>query len=93
MNRAQWRKPSLRSSLPFLLLIALCLTAAAWQWRRAEYKERLADEFAMTEATAPRRLSSALDSAKGSIGERVRIQGLLDRDRIILLDNRSRDGQ
>jgi surfeit locus 1 family protein len=93
MTRAQWRKPSLQSSLPFMILIALCLTAAAWQWRRAEYKERLAAEFAIAEATAPQRLSSALDSTKGSLGERVRIQGMLDRDRIILLDNRIRDGQ
>jgi cytochrome oxidase assembly protein ShyY1 len=93
MTRAQWRKPSLRSSLPFLVLITLCLTAAAWQWRRAEYKERLAAEFAMAEASAPQSLSSALDSTTGGMGERVRIQGRLDRDRVILLDNRIRDGQ
>lgn len=93
MTRAQWRKPSLKSSLPFLALIALCLAAAAWQWRRAEFKEQLAAEFAMAQASAPQRLSSALDSTTGGMGERVQIQGQLDRDRVILLDNRIRDGQ
>lgn len=93
MNRLHWRRPSLRSTLPFLALIVLCLTAATWQWRRAGYKERLAAEFQGAQSGAAGTLAAALDAPGASLSERVQIQGRLDLARLILLDNRIRDGQ
>jgi surfeit locus 1 family protein len=93
MNRLHWRRPSLRSTLPFLALIALCLTAAAWQWRRAEYKERLAAEFQTAQTGVAGPLAAALDAPGAGLSERVQIKGRLDLERLILLDNRIRDGQ
>ncbi|MDZ4813845.1 MAG: SURF1 family protein [Pseudomonadota bacterium] len=93
-TRTRWRRPSLLSTLPFLLLIVLFLSAARWQWQRAEVKEQRTAQFrAAVQAEHPRPLSAALDAPRPSVAELVRIEGDLDRDRLILLDNRMRDGQ
>ena len=92
--RTQWRRPSARSAPPLLLLIALFLSAAHWQWQRALVKEQTAAQFRVAlQDEHPRTLSAALDAPRPSAAERVRIEGDLDRDRLILLDNRMRDGQ
>jgi surfeit locus 1 family protein len=93
MNRPPWRRPSLGSTLPFLVLAVLCLSAASWQWRRAQFKEQLETAFQMAETRPAQTLSVALDTGSDRPSERVRIRGWLDTARLILLDNRIRDGQ
>jgi surfeit locus 1 family protein len=93
VTHVRWRQPSLASTLPFLLLIALCLIAARWQWQRAEFKQQRVQEFAAATSAEPRSLSAALDSPLASGFERVHIKGRLKSDQVILLDNRLRDGQ
>jgi surfeit locus 1 family protein len=87
------RKPSLPSTLAFMLPIALFLIAAHWQWRRAEFKDARAAEFAAAVAAPDaRRLRDALAAPRAG-AERISIDGTLDRDRLVLLDNRIRDGR
>lgn len=93
MNSMRWRTPSLRSALPFLSLAALCLVAATWQWRRAEYKEHLATELQLAQARDARPLAGVLDTPGTAPSMRVKLKGRIDIERIILLDNRIRDGQ
>jgi surfeit locus 1 family protein len=89
----RWRKPSLTSTLPFLLLIVVCLIAARWQWQRAELKQQRLLEFTAATSAEPRSLAAALDLPHASGFERVHIDGKLQSDRVILLDNRIHEGQ
>ena len=94
MSRTQWRKPGLRSSLFFIGLIVVFVSAARWQWQRAEYKIARAAEFAATlSEPAHRGVSDALAAPDASAGERVRFSGVLDISKLLLLDNQVRDGK
>lgn len=93
MTRARWRRPGILSTLPFVLMIAMFLVAAHWQWQRAMFKEARAKQFeSALQADTVRSLVSALADPRPA-GERVRLRGSLDRERIVLLDNRIREGQ
>ena len=80
-----------------LLIVAECLFlgAASWQWQRAQLKDRRDREFAAALADgehAPRLGFAALRSADQAFTA-ARLHGRLQLDRIVLHDNRMRDGQ
>jgi len=94
MTRLRWRKPALLSSVVFLGLALLFLAAARWQWQRAEFKlERAADFAQSLREPAQRSLADALHAPDPRGFEQVQVEGELDLDRAVLLDNQIRDGQ
>jgi surfeit locus 1 family protein len=75
-------------------MVGVFLSAANWQWQRAVAKELRASEFAAALLEPARRdLAAALAAPAVQGFERVRVQGELDRARLILLDNQVRDSR
>lgn len=94
MNRARWRRPKPASSLLFLAAVAVFLVAGQWQWRRADAKSAMAAALIETQAaTTVRKLDEVLAGGNLSAFERVRIEGVVDTAKLILLDNQMREGQ
>lgn len=83
--------PSWLMTVITLLLLILFISLGRWQWGRAEFKQRLGEEFA---AQADRAVvlgsKTATDLPRYA---RVEVSGAWDGSRQFLLDNRTRDGR
>lgn len=94
MSLVEWRKPRFHISLIFLGMVVVFCFAARWQWQRATFKEVRAAAFtAAMNLPAQRRLGSALAAPASAGFDRVMVDGTLDGERLILLDNQIRDGK
>ena len=89
-------RPTLWPTLAMLVLCALFLALADWQWHRAEYKEALLAQYAAQAKRAPVSLDALLaDATLESFPRylRVEAQGRYDPMRQVLLDDMTHDGE
>lgn len=74
-----------------VVLLVLFVSLGRWQWGRAEFKQRLADDFA---GNASRVIELGTQrAAELPRFARIEVGGTLDDSRQFLLDNRTRDGR
>ena len=74
-----------------IVLLMLFVSLGRWQWGRAEFKQRLAQEFAASTARVDELgAQRAIDLPRFA---RVEVRGQWDGSRQFLLDNRTRDGR
>ena len=88
-----WQRPSAFAIVLTLAGVALFLSLANWQFRRAHEKEALFAAFAQAEAQAPVTLAQARREASATRYPVVRVAGRFDPRRQYLLDNQVRAGR
>ncbi|WP_170113333.1 SURF1 family protein [Ahniella affigens] len=88
------RKPALKSWLLLVVGLTIFLSAANWQYGRAQYKDQLAREFAAALAVrdAPT-LDAALAAPLPGAYQTVHLRGQFDQAHLLLLDNQVQDGR
>lgn len=75
-----------------LFFIAVFLCLGHWQWRRANYKERLHEQYLHSEQSSPLTLASAAGLGKDVNGFPVVLTGQFDDEHTFLLDNQVDQG-
>ncbi|NBX40514.1 MAG: SURF1 family protein [Gammaproteobacteria bacterium] len=83
--------PSWLMTAATLSLLPVFIALGAWQWGRAEYKQRLAAEFSA--GSAEQQPLGTRPTATLSRFAAVEVRGQWDGARQFLLDNRTRDGR
>ena len=84
--------PGLRLSLFAALFLPLLLGLGAWQWQRAEEKAALEATLEARLERPPRPLDLEADAAPPDLS-RVRIEGRILAERLVLRDNRTHEGR
>ena len=92
MARA-WHRPGAFAIVLTLAGVALFLSLAHWQFRRAHEKDALFAAFANAGMQAPVALAQARREASPARYPAVRVEGRIDPRRQYLLDNQVRDGR
>ena len=87
------RHPSWIITIIALFTLGLTLSAAYWQFQRADYKRTLESRFIAMQAEEVVDLNNAVDFVSGLEFRRVVAKGKFDSSRRIVLDNRIRRGQ
>lgn len=88
-----WHRPGAFAIVLTLAGVALFLSLANWQFRRAHEKEALFAAFAQAATQAPVTLADARREASPGRYPTVRVEGRFDPRRQYLLDNQVRDGR
>jgi len=84
LNLGRWKfAPSLIPTLAVLLLLPLLISLGCWQWRRAETKQQLLDQFAARSHQSPQALTG-----HPLLYTPIQITGRYEVSQPILLDNR-----
>ena len=87
------RHPSWIITIIALFTLGLTLSAAYWQFQRADYIRTLESRFIAMQAEEVVDLNNAVDFVSGLEFRRVVAKGKFDSSRRIVLDNRIRRGQ
>lgn len=87
------RHPSWIITIIAVFTLGLTLSAAYWQFQRADYKRTLESRFIAMQAEEVVDLNNAVDFVSGLEFRRVVAKGKFDSTRRIVLDNRIRRGQ
>lgn len=89
----RFRKPKWYALLMLCLGLALFVSAAHWQWQRAQFKQARADAFsaAIQMGMAPT-LDSLLKTQPPEDFALVQIDATIEPERLLLLDNQVQDG-
>ena len=87
------RHPSWIITIIAVFTLGLTLSAAYWQFQRADYKRTLESRFIAMQAEEVVDLNNAVDFVSGLEFRRVVAKGKFDSSRRIVLDNRIRRGQ
>lgn len=70
--------------------LALFISAAIWQWRRAEYKDQRQQEFESARQSTTVALEAALHTPERKKFQFVRARGQLDTSRLLFFENQVR---
>lgn len=89
----EWRRPGAFAVVLALAGIALFLSLANWQFRRAREKDALFAAFAHAASQTPVTLAQARGQASADRYPTVRVHGRFDASRTWLLDNQVRHGR
>lgn len=92
LGRRTWSAP-LWAVLLAMLVVALFLRLGQWQLGRAAEKELMAARYEARAGAAPLDLPGVLARGGDVDDMRVRIEGRYDNDRVVFLDNQTRQGR
>ena len=87
------KHPSSIITIIALLGFGLTLSAAYWQFKRADYKRDLESRFITMQARDTLSLNENIDLSLDLEFQRVEVRGTLDASKRMVLDNRIRRGR
>ncbi|MDC1311836.1 SURF1 family protein [Burkholderiales bacterium] len=87
------KHPSWTITIIAVLGLGLTLSAAYWQFKRADHKQKIESRFVVMQTKEPLNLNKQFDPFMELEFQRVEAYGILDASYKMILDNRIRRGQ